>query len=54
MSAATQPAETSPAVRAQVRFTDLLQRLLDSKGRPFWLESDFAPYGTADDFTLPG
>jgi Domain of unknown function (DUF4419) len=32
-------------------FGELLQRLLDSKGRPYWLAPDFVSYGDADLFT---
>ncbi len=32
-------------------FTELLERLLDSGGRPFWLDSPFTGYGDAEAFT---
>ena len=32
-------------------FTELLERLLDSGGRPYWLDSNFAGYGDAELFT---
>ena len=31
-------------------FTELLQRLLDSRDRPYWNESQFIPYGDAEDY----
>ncbi|MCI0377080.1 MAG: DUF4419 domain-containing protein [Gemmataceae bacterium] len=32
-------------------FTELLERLLDSGGRPFWLEPEFVGYGDAEQYT---
>jgi len=32
-------------------FTELLERLLDGDGRPYWLAADFSPYGDAELFT---
>jgi hypothetical protein len=35
-------------------FTELLERLLDSGGRPYWLEAQFAGYGDAELYTRRG
>jgi hypothetical protein len=32
-------------------FTELLERILDSDGRPYWLAPQFAGYGDAEEFT---
>jgi hypothetical protein len=32
-------------------FTELLERLLDSGGRPYWLDSQFVGYGDAEEYT---
>lgn len=34
-----------------VSFTELLTRLLESEGQPYWLAPDFKPYGDAELFT---
>lgn len=33
-------------------FTELLERLLDSGGRPYWFDPQFAGYGDAEQYTL--
>jgi len=50
LSAATQ---NKPGLNPVVAlsFTDLLERLLDSGGKPYWLDTQFAGYGDAELYT---
>lgn len=48
-SATTGKAGANPVVA--VSFTELLERLLASGGAPYWLDSEFAGYGDAEEFT---
>jgi hypothetical protein len=34
-----------------ISFTELLERLMDGDGQPYWLEGQYVPYGDAEEFT---
>lgn len=46
----SRPAE-NPVVA--LSFTELLERLLDSSGRPYWLDPQFVGYGNAEQYERP-